>query len=557
MLEKAFIWFTAFFAVLSVIGILLGYAGLLSFGTSIAGIVLGLVVATVLAGKFSSQPVKEWKRFALLFIILGALLVWVSLPSGIFPVTCSDLMNHAAAVRVNAKTGHFDPNVTGISSFIPGVYVHAYPQIYLGTASMLYHALPNTYTMNTLLMLAFTLLSVLGLFLVARRLFDERIAFGAAFIGGFSITLWHALEAGFGPQLMGQFFAVAALFLFVSSPSSKGLRVLSFAGMLAYPPIYMAYGVFVFAYHFLARVPRMQTLEHFALMLAGGILVFQEFAGLLLKWFFTPEGIVHLLIVRGGIKVPPAPLLMFLAFILIGLALRKSKHKALPVPLAFGVSLGMVMVASAAYFGFNMLIGIPGIAEKQVHQLYLAVKFVYLAFLFPFSVFLSLLCAQIAGRYGNRAKHVLVILGVAYLAYFAGYAFVLAGNQSYPHGFYAVAEKLDTLEPPFSVGVDPVLLQTTYVKDPLLYRSLDDLSKPEVIPSACRQFQVGRTLKFYWAQHAFDKNAFPIVVNAQGHQVVFEGMQGADYYITESPGLSYPVVFKDGGVFVYDLRESA
>jgi hypothetical protein len=532
MFERLFVACTAFIALLSIFGIYLGYWGLIYPSTGFLAVLVSLILAYRLSAGKGTKVENRGPLLGLLTVFLLVLAI-LSLPYLIFPHGAGDFANHATSVRITAKNHQLVTTVASPEYLV--VFPHVYPNIYYAVASTLYSLYPHTYVVTSVFAIILELLSLIGLFLIAKTLFDERIALLSTFISGFAITNLFVLEQGFFPYIIGQFFFIASVYSYLVK--DKKLMILSNAGLFSYPHAFGIYLVFL-------TLETLKTREwkNFIIPVVSLCIIAPETIGFVWERIFVKSQASTLiepfrgsLLVRGGILTPTLFSLVIFVFAVLGFY-KERKNRGL---INFNLSIVFLIGATLVAFGYDYLMGYT----KDLHLLYMAPKLFYLL-VFPLSI------AAAVGLSIIRRKDILLIILALYGVYFAGYAFmVLPTKASFSGEFYEVAEKLDTMPGEFKVGVDPELGTNVGWKARFPYKSLIDLPDEGYTLDTV---ELNRALHFHWASRIRTKDG-PLVVDSKGELVVGYSSEGVTYYIT-SKSLDRPVVFKEGQIKVYGIE---
>ena len=532
MIEKLFVFFVAFFALLSFFGVWLGYSGLIYPVTSAFSIIVSLVVSFLLVRRMRFKKVKHEKKLVFLLLLFLSVTIYPALPYFVFPHNCSDMYNHARSVRIVSLNHGFD-----IPLNFPYLFAHNYPQMYYGVVSQFYSLFGYTYVLNTVIPIFFELMSIVGLFFVARKLFDEKVALISVFIASFLITnLWH-LEQGYFPQLMAQMFLVSGFYFYLVK--NKRFLLLSMVGLLSYP-------------HYFAVILGFLVLEFlkfrkwiiFVYPLIAMILVLPESLGLFTFWLDNIERIGYLFLIRGGVFVPNIFALLIFLFSVYGFfVLCKRRRVEQASNLLFNLMLPIVllMIATSATFMLNYVFSLFEL--RQVHQLYTAVKMFYL-FLLP----LSIVAAYGVWKLKHKFFYVVIFLLGVHFLYYAGYSYVLPAHANYGQGFYFVTESLNDVSGEFKVRLDDsVFSKNVSCKDGFLYRSFFD--NPDEGCGHCGYIEIGRIFQFPWTSYRVVNGTF-VTFDSKNESVVVYGDESADYVVTEEI-LDLGVVGSFAGFYLY------
>jgi hypothetical protein len=533
MLERIYAGFIAFFGVLAILGVYMGYHGKISTVPAL----MAVSISAILAWKISKEvetvktaKTRNLKPLVLLLSLFLAIEIYLILPHLVFPHGAGDFANHARSVRIIAKDHSFN-----VESTLPLVFPHRYPHVYYGTASLFYSLFPHTYMVNSLFPIMLQVLSLLGVFFTARKIFNEKIALLSTFISGFAITNLFALEQGFFPFIMGQFFFIASAYSYLIK--DRKLLLLSNAGLISYPHLFVVYIIFL-----VLETLRTKRLENFIMPAAAFMLMAPESIGLAIKHahIYSPvpgkslEPFRGSLLIKGGILTPT---LFSLLIFIFAIGFYRNRERRL---INLNLSIIILILATFAAFGYDYLRGYT----KDLHLLYMAPKLFYLLVL-P----LSIVTAVGMERLLKKKAGIALILSL-YWIYFAGYAFtVLPSKASFPGEFYEIAEKMDTWPGEFTVGVDPELGTNIGWKPRFPYKSIIDLPDEGYTLDTV---ELNRAFQFHWASYAFTEEG-PLVINSKGEPVVKYSYEDVDYYITKKE-LNRTVILKKGGIKVYKMR---
>jgi hypothetical protein len=561
-----------FFSLLLLFGIFLGFLGVINiYSASIAifASVIFALGATYFLNK-TRAPIKlDLKAILLVGLFLVLLLVLI-VPEFVFPVTCSDFLNHARTTRGIAKNGSFiDPiNMDTVSTGIPLVYAHHYPFGFYAISSQVYLLFPNAYIVNTLLTLSFLVLTSIFIYLIAFKLtVDKNIALLSLGVSLFSITTIWIFEHGFIPQILGSFFLIAALYAYLNK--SELLWLFAVLGAISYPPLFAVLIIFIILQimnNFKTNTNYLDSLKNniksharFIIIGIGALLVgFPEVFGLAFQYLFNQKYLTGALLIRGGIFTPnffgllifiPALFLFYNYFI-------KNKEKSItPVMNMFLAAMFMVAMVMV-YFVLNLVFTFN--ETKQIHSLYQAVKFFYFA-LIPASIFAGIGFNHFFKRFSkSKLKFIFVALILFNMIYFVGYLPVLNAKDSELPGYYASVEFIDSRLPEFVAGVDGSLMFLEKVEQPFFYRSLIDNPDP-VGPNICREIEATRALQFWWSFHDFEDGRFRIYDsnNIDKKEVLLIGDEinldysNIDYFLTDKSINDLDLVFESGLMKVY------
>lgn len=576
MLAKIYLFLIAFLSIAMVFGVYLGYT--LNFNVITAGLSLALSLIfsflivnhtsqkypEIITVKFESQKNKFLLAgILLLFIILN---LWMVLPAFVVPNSCSDLMNHSTATRVDAKLGHFTSGALDEPTFIPLVFIHSFPQGLYAVSSQLYLIFNiSSYSVLTILGILLELLLIIGIFIISKKHFSESVAVISAFICAFTITNLWILEAGYLPQLFGTVFFIAGIYFFFER--NFLLKVLSVIGLIAYFPFFLVFILFIILVSISKESLKENLIQLLFPIATASIIVFPEVLGLVTKWFITSPQ--YLLVVRGGIPVPNPfewlififggiPTFAYLSHRLLKKQINEDLFTVSKFHYIFHAILALLFVMGAVvlYFLINYFI-FSLVPQKQITQVYMAVKLFYLL-LVILSIPAALGIQTFLQKYNRFSAKVLVAGVLAFhLVLFATYIPHIQLNESFPPEFYSIAEKIDSLPPEFFLGVDQEFVKTSQFYFPgFFHKSFFDWfeAPSSQIVSYCRKFQIGRALNFWWANYELGENEI-IITNDAGEKVLKIGMEDVDYYLTQEQSHPYPVVFREGSLVLYQLRD--
>jgi hypothetical protein len=220
-----------FLGLLTLFGVYLGYSGQIYPVTSLLAIVISAILSWKFTGGIKTEKVENWKILSSILFLFLVIEIYPLLPDLIFPHGAGDFQNHARSVRIVAKEHSLQ-------------FFQASPQIYYGIGAMFYSLFPHTYVINSIFSILLELLSSIGVFLVARKLYTEKIGLIAMFIYAFALTNLFILEQGFFPQILAQFFFISSIYLFLVRRNA--LLILANIGLLAHPHYFGVYLIFLF-----------------------------------------------------------------------------------------------------------------------------------------------------------------------------------------------------------------------------------------------------------------------------------------------------------------------
>lgn len=528
-LEDFFVCSIVFFGTMSIIGIYSGYLGLISSPVAIVAILVSLL----LASKFvSSKNIDCEEKFNQnIVIVLSVLyvffLLYQTLPYLVFPHSAGDFQNHAMSTRTIADSHSF------------GGGLARYPAMYYGVSGLFYTLYSHSYTVSTLLAIAFTVLSFVGLYFIAKDLFDSEIALFSVIIAMLNITNIFVLEQGFFPYLMGQFFFIASIYSYLAK--DKNLLILSNVGLMSYPHLFIVYFLFV-----CLEVLRTSKLKSFASLGIASLITFPETYGLFWGLFRVnlPRFTIPFrgtLLIRGGILTPTFVSLLIFVPAIYGLCLAMDERKFANFILSIGLLMSAILVAF--YYVF-----VAGYTD-DLHLLYMVPKLYYLL-VFPLSIVAGIGVVRFcAGRVdGLPKKMFLVCLFFAFFSFhFITYiGTIVPQKAAFPGEIYEIAAEMNTWPGEFKVGINPALGNNVGWKPQHPYKSIIDLPDGGYTLDTTG---LNRMFHFSWAKRVATSEG-PIVVNHEGEAVIKYSPEEVDYYITHKR-LNMPVAFKEGGVYVY------
>ncbi len=555
VLEKTFSFIVSFFAMLSIFGVWFGYSALIYPQTALIAMLVSAVFSFFICRNFFCKKRErkiEKKHFLLLVgILLAFSMVFIFLlwPNGVYPSTCNDFMNHANAVKLTAlRHGPFPDS----SESIP--LIHSYPLIYRLVSSFFYSVFPNSYVVNSLLSVFFLVITILGVFLLAKNFLNEKFALVSTFIFAFSISTFLAIDAGYLPQIMGQLFFLAAFYFHIKK--NKPMLFFSLIGLWAYAHFFILFILFLVIEFLIERNFSLKGLiDKFAIPLASSIIILPETLGLIL-FRLIPE--TNKTLIKGGITVPNLIALIAFYPALLGLYLAFKKEKMKEVQAI--VLAGFIFIAFlSANVVLNFFMRWSPIVS--IHQFYMPAKLSFLMFI-PASIFsaygIKTMLETKSKKAKKIAKIVITLVLFFHFLYFTGFALIVLQARSFPVGFYEIGEKINQLPGPFTLGIDQCFLDipTGIKKYSFPYNSLYDNPDPVQEKNYCRYMEAGRIFHFPWAVHKrADKIPGADIFDKEGHRIVFIGDKNVDYFLSNCSELNKPILFESGKIKVYIMRE--
>jgi len=576
MISRVFLAGTLFFGLIVIFGLYAGALGQFSFFSSAAIILAAAILSGVYVRNKTKIPNEEKNPalFVVLIAVLFALLfVIISLPEGVFPVTCSDFYNHARTIRVDAANGGFE-NISLQGNLTPSLfYLHSYPNGFYALSIPFFFFLQNSYLVATILAALILILILFAVYSISHRAKISPFASSiAVFFAAFSITSLWILELGFLPQLLGSLFLLSALYAFMRR--DKVLFIISTAAMITYPPLLGIEVLFLigalvapklrllpaalskqlipFTKFFSAK----EALLFIGLAIIGILLVFPETIGLLLQYGNVSFAKDNLFLIRGGIYTPNffglLPFLISIAGLYFIFGKKEKYSLTAPILLfilcsiiASGVIVLVYALNYVLHFSFKL----------ELTALYQAVKYFYFLL-----IALSIPAGVGAERLLNSRRKILravpIILMVLLFIYFVGYLSVLSEKRSEPFGYYGVAAIGDTLPRNSVLGIDSCMLISNTFSQPWAYQSLID--RPDTGPNLCRQTENTRAFQFSWANYNFENSRFRIYSDAN-KEVLLLGDEvdlskpNVDYFITNCRSLDSLLVKESFGVKLYKV----
>ncbi len=554
-MNQRFFHSTAFgLAVFFILAFFAGHAGVLSAPLTVGLLAVSLFLSFVLLRAkpaLSPAPV-PWTLLAIL--ALFGVLLFSAMPDGVFKNTCSDVYNHARAIRLGTHNGtlftnplDFDPS---LSPLLPA---HEYPVFWMGAFIALNTVFGSTYAVIFLFSALLLVLTVAGLYFFARAFADETTALLATLIGGFCIVSFFLLQHGFIPQIAGTAFAIWAVVFFERRERlPAGLLA---AASFAYPPNFLALGLYFVARLLLdwknrfANTWSARDWTVFAALAIAPVLIEIIELGLGRLPHFVSTGGLEL--IRGGVAVPHPVLLLPFLFALPALVhFAKQKQWDHPLLLFSGaLAIGILYVAGG--FVLNHLVRVR---PPQIHQLYMAVKFLYFLLL-PLAVLAAIGIRRLLEQFPRSTilKSIVALVLVAHVLLFAGFLSALPREtENFPPALYRLSDHLSEQPGPFTIGIDPSLLQNTHAT-PIPYAPFID--NPDAGSGKCPVVELNRLWQFPWTESRldWDQNYFR-VWNPDANQLVIQyGLFDTNYYVTEQT-LDHPLVMQDAGIRVYRLN---
>ncbi len=572
MLEKTFYFISIFLVSLMILGIYLGYSGLISFQVTLITIIISAVISLFIVVKQNKEADKNFKSkkkklTVLVFLIFLFFFAFLVFPEGVFPVTCSDIMNHSLATRIIGQTG-FIPNSESDAFFsgIPLTYVHVYPQGFYAISAQIYTLFPNAYLVNSVLAIILTFFSAIGIFIITKKISNENSAILATLIFFSSITTLWIIESGFIPQILGSFFLLVILLAYIQK--NKVLFFISSIGLISYPPLIAVLFLFLIIDFLLKsnfsfkKIQKnfFEWMKYFILAIISFFVVFPEFFGLLIQYTTVEKFWKGALLIRGGIFSPnPFGLLIFVPVLLVlYLFIFRKKKFSIGLRPCFAMLVAGLLMSGAVvfYFIINLLLTIVDV--KQIHSLYQAVKFFYFALIIA-SIFSGIGFELLFSKFTKgKIKFILIAVLLFGVVYFFGYSTVLFAKDSEVIGFYSTSEFVESLPEGSIIGVDSCALKLDYVPNPFIYKSLFDNPDPSG-ENICRQTEITRAFRPSYATHDFIDGRFRIFDSTSKELVLIGNeinptMSNINYFYTTCLSINAPLIFESGKTRIYKIN---
>jgi len=567
-----------------ILGIYLGSFGMFTLLPSIAVIIISIALVLVFrkplmgAGKLSLPPL----FFIAILAIFLVSIIALSYPDFIFPLTCSDVYNHARAIRIDAFAGGFEVLQSSAQSPSQIFAPHAYPIGFYALAVPLSFIFGDAYSIITFLELIIFALLICGAYAVSILAgFNRTASIIASFFTAFSITSLWILEQGFLPQLLGSLFLLGAVYFFMKK--RKIPFILSSAGLIVYPPLFGLEIIFLilafvlpklcalctkkFRYADILKISSINSkdaLIYFVLALASLILVFPEAISLILQYSSVSFAKDNLFLIRGGIFTPNLfgllPFVLALAGLYFIFKEKVKKMKAQKTNILFSPLIILILssaLASAiivAVYVINILAHFS--FKTELTALYQAVKFFYFL-LIPAGIIAGFGFAKLISSKKLLPRVVAGALIAFMLIYFFCYFPIILSNDTEPAGYYSVAAFTANLPIGSKLGIDNCLLISKDLTQPFPYQSLID--RPNAPgPNLCRQTEATRDFQFPWASYRYENGRFRIYDDSN-KEVLLLGdevnlnVPNIDYFLTDCRELNSPIVYQNLGVKLYKI----
>lgn len=553
MLNRIVLYFVAFFAFLALFSIYGYHLNVLTDIFSILAIFFSAIFSyyVIRLEKTQEKPIIHKKLFAVLFLLSIATFALMILPSLVFPFTTSDFMNHAMFVKNTVNDSGSDLFLELLSD--PVLFLGEldyYMASYTSLGAVFYHLIKNTYIVNTLLPFFFHVLILLLVFLTTKELFNnEKLALLSSFIYGFSLITFLFFVGGFFPQIMGLFFFIASVYCYLIN--KKKLLILSNIGLISYPPLFVIFFLFL-VLEFLNKKEK-----HFFYYPIIALLALLPEVVLL---FFGQAKVLIGHLHRGGITTPnPFSWPIFLFAIIGFFLLFKNKNTNKAHRVLWNITLAIAAMVASVFVRFIINLFLQ-MQEIQIHQLYMAVKYFYLLII-PLSIIAAVGIFWILRKYKSNAQYYKIALAIVaiivgyHFFYGFNYALIINQNQVFPAEFYSIAEKLDDLEPKFTVGIDECFLESpefTIFNFPY-YNFIDNPAENES-ENLARYAVIGRALNFHWTHSKSTGKGYLEIVDAEGNLVIKYAEKNVNYFITDCSILDKPVFIQEGNIRVYQLK---
>ncbi|MBI4176550.1 MAG: glycosyltransferase family 39 protein [Candidatus Aenigmarchaeota archaeon] len=520
MLEKFYSGCIVFFAFTGLFGIYLGYSSALTPASSLAALVLSIILSVLSVRKEKGR--KLYLAPAAIFLSSLVFLVAVSMPYLVFPHGAGDFHNTARNIRLIQVSHSINPG---------GVQ----PQMAYGVGAIFYGLIGNLFVSISVLMILLQAISVLGVYYISERVLGKRAAAIAALIYGFALTNMFFIEQGYLPHLFAQFFFISSVYFYLKRRLAP--LVLSNIGVASYPPYFFVYMVFV-----LLSLLRERRIRIMLPPIAAILVAFPEtirfVANLGAHTAAQEIPFRGLFLAKGGILLPPYLSLAVFIFAIYGVyqAFRKKEAAMLNVLFAALAFTFLVVLA----FGYVFLSGISG----DIRLLYLAGKVSYLS-VFPLSVFAAAGIMRLV-----KDKRLIPGILLLYVIFTLGYAaFVLPAKANFPGNFYYATERLYGISENSTIGLDADLINNAGWVQGFPYNPMIDIpdtgyaNGTVALEEAARIFQTGNRMIIY-------SGGVPHLVDSSGNDVIKYNDMDADYYVTRS-ALDKRILINEGDIFIY------
>jgi hypothetical protein len=458
--------------------------------------------------RVENVEIKHLREIGLILLGLLALNIYISSPYLIYPHSYVDF-------GLNVAQGRLITQTHGFPSF-----VHVYPNIYNGVLAIFNSVIVHAYSVSSIIAIIMQVMTVLGVFLIGKHVFDEKVGLIASFLYGFSLVNILLLEQGYLTQNFATFFFVSSMYLVITCSKGKPYfipLILSLVGLMSYPH-YFAIMFFVILIYFR---------NLFKYMMVAMVLLLPELIGLVLKYASNLEGLSHSFVMFGGIIVPNALILSVFVFTLFGVfSIIKQRKQCGLIPFAYLI--GFFMALFLGLFVVNNYIYTW--REPNIRQLYIVIKLLYLSFI-PACIIGAFFIKTIM----PRNFRFIVVFMILYFVFFTNYALMLDQKNNLPSELYFSSEVLSQLNQNSSIGFDAGFLQTTWDQPKLydtLYGQADNYTKFSV-------WELGFLLQTSWTKK---ENHYR---NSQNIPITYT-KGDVDWFVTNSEGV---IVCEKGGSY--------
>ena len=517
MIERLFVFFVAFFGMLSVFGIVLGYLHLIYAHVCFLVIVFCVVVSYFVVNGMKEVKIRYSRQLALILLVLLALDVYVSLPYLIYPHSYVDF-------GLNVAQGRLVTQMHGFPSF-----VHVYPNIYYGVFAIFNSIVLHAYSVSSIIAIIMQIMTAFAVFLIGKVMFTEKVGLIASFVYGFSFINIILLEQGYLTQNFATFFFASSMYLVIMCSKNRVYAVplvLSLVGLVSYPHY--------FAIMFFAILVYFRALLKY--LLVALFLLSPEIAGMFVYYATHAKVLADAFVMHGGIIVPNLFVLSVFLFAFFGFRGAVGKKKSWAI-VRFVYVLGGVMGVFLVLFLINKYVYTWRVPDTR--QLYIVVKLLYLS-LMPVSVLAALYIRKCI----NRHSKIVVTFMVLYFAFFVNYSLVLNQKNNLPSEVYFSSEFLSQFYQNSSVGFDKTMLQHTW-KQPRIYKSLYGQEDNYTVFSI---WELDFLLQSNWAK----KEGRDHYRSGYAADVRYTS-EDVDYFVTTGNYLNGSVYYSVGRLKVYDL----